>query len=126
MKSSRARILHAEDDEDNRDLIAFVLTHHNCEWVGAATHEEALRLAKEGGFNLFLLDSRLPDLSGLDLCKRIREFDSQTPILFYSAAATEKDKHAAMTSGAQGYVTKPADPGDLMTEVFRLMREFPT
>ena len=126
MQSPKVRVLHAEDNEDNRELIALVLASHNCEWVGAATYTEALDLAREGGFHLFLLDTWLPDNTGIHLCKRIREFDSKTPVLFYSAAAFDKDKHAAMTNGAQGYLTKPSDPAQLMDEIFRLIREFPT
>lgn len=60
-----------------------------------------------------LLDSRLPDGSGVDLWRKLRAFDQRTPILFYSAAAYEIDKKSAMDCGAQGYLTKPSENGDL-------------
>jgi DNA-binding response OmpR family regulator len=55
-----------------------------------------------------LLDSRLPDLDGFDLCRRMRDFDD-TPILFFSGAAYETDKKRGIEAGANAYVIKP-DP----------------
>jgi DNA-binding response OmpR family regulator len=59
--------------------------------------------------------------SGIELCRELRRFDSNTPILFYSGAAYEHDKKDAEESGAQGYVTKPADGDELISEVLRLI-----
>ncbi len=53
--------------------------------------------------SIYLLDLWLPDGSGLDLCKKIREFDVKTPVVFYSAAAYEGDREAALDSGGQAY-----------------------
>ena len=71
--------------------------------------EEALKLAREQHFDLYILDSWLPDGKGVELCKRLREFDRRTPIMFLSAAAYETDKQAAIDSGAQCYLIKPVD-----------------
>jgi DNA-binding response OmpR family regulator len=65
----------------------------------------------------------MPGLSGTALTEELREFDSRTPILFYSAAAYDSDKEAAYTSGAQGYLVKPADGDQLIAEVNRLIAE---
>ena len=59
--------------------------------------------------------------SGIDLCKKLREFDTWTPILFYSGAAYERDKQQAFAAGAQGYLVKPAEPNDLIEEVSRII-----
>ena len=59
--------------------------------------------------------------SGIDRCKKLRDFESTTPILFYSGAADERDKHEAYASGAQGYLTKPVDCDELVEEVFGLV-----
>ena len=72
-------------------------------------------------YDLYLLDSWLPDGSGLDLCRKIREFDEHTPILFYSAAAYEIDRELALNSGAQGYLTKPTLNTELCDLVSRLI-----
>jgi DNA-binding response OmpR family regulator len=68
-----------------------------------------------------VLDHWLPDITGDDLCRKLREFDRLTPILFYSGAAYESDKARAMAAGAQGYVVKPADPDELVSEILRLI-----
>src|SRR5688500_17577685 len=100
------RVLYIEDHDDTRDLVTLVLKQKNYEVVSGATIQSGVALAGSQHFDLYLLDSWLPDGSGLDLCKRIREFDTTTPILFYSAAAYSTDRDDAMNSGAQGYLTK--------------------
>lgn len=62
-------------------------------------------------------------LSGEELCKKIREFDSKTPILFYSGAAYDSDKKRAVDSGAQGYLVKPVAEDKLLAEVVRIIAE---
>jgi DNA-binding response OmpR family regulator len=89
------------------------LESRNYEVTSAQTIATALELARQEKFDLFLLDSRLPDGSGLDLCKGIRQFDVHTPIIFFSADAYEADKTMALEAGAQGYLTKPARLGEL-------------
>ena len=81
--------------------------------ISAQTSATALKLAQLQKFDLLLLDSWLPDGSGIDLCKGIRQFDVDTPIIFYSAAAYEADKTLALGAGAQGYLTKPAPLSEL-------------
>ena len=58
-------------------------------------------------FDLYLLDTQLPDLDGFELCRRMRNLDPQTPILFFSGAAYESDKQKGFEAGASAYVTKP-------------------
>ena len=55
----------------------------------------------------------MPELTGIELCQRIRSFDQKTPILFCSGAVTESDRKAALNAGAQGYLAKPFDPDKL-------------
>lgn len=123
MKSPKGRILCSEDDEDTRDLITFVLSDHGFEVIGTQSADQALDLAKTQHFDLYLVDNWMPGLSGIELCKKLREFDVKTPILFYSAAAYETDRENARLSGAQGYLVKPVDSDDLVTEVLRLIAE---
>lgn len=65
----------------------------------------------------------MPGLSGDELTRRIREFDSDTPILFYSGAAQESAKESACASGAQGYLVKPAGMDELVDKVAGLIAE---
>jgi len=115
------RVLFIEDDADTRELISFVLTRENFEVVLASDSKEALLVAGAMSFELYLIDNWLPGESGVDLCKRLREFDRSTPILFYSGAAYEHDKRAAFAAGAQGYLTKPTELGTLVHEVSQLI-----
>jgi DNA-binding response OmpR family regulator len=123
MQSPPFRILCTEDDVDTRDLITFVLKSNNFEVVTTETPELAIEIAQDFSFDLYLVDNWMPRLSGPDLCRELRRFDSQTPILFYSGAGYEADKRAAYASGAQGYLVKPVDNDELVAEVRRLIAE---
>ena len=107
------RVLYIEDHEDTRELVTLVLEQRRYVVVTGSTIKTGIELAGSQNFDLYLLDSWLPDGSGLDLCRQIREFDKVTPILFYSAAAYEIDKDQAMNSGAQAYLIKPSHPSEL-------------
>ena len=123
MRLNRRRVLYIEDHADTRELITLVLQQKNFEVTSEATVASGVRLARAKRFDLYLLDSWLPDGSGLDLCKKIREFDAATPILFYSAAAYEGDKALALKSGAQAYLIKPSQTSELIDLVSSLIDE---
>ena len=125
MENRQHHVLYIEDHDDTRELVSLVLSERNYRVTTGATIGEALKLAKEHHFDLYMLDSWLPDGSGIDLCKSLRELDPSIPIMFYSGAAYEADKETAMNSGAQGYITKPANFDELCSEVSKLIRMFP-
>ncbi len=113
------RILLVEDYEDARDLAALTLTEYTL--ITAHDFSEGLRLARQGYFDLYILDNWLPDRSGVELCRAIRDFDPHTPILFYSAAAYERDIEDALRAGAQDYIVKPVISEELRRAVSRLI-----
>lgn len=115
------RILYIEDHADTRELVTLLLGQKSYEVITGSTIETGVALAGSGDFDLYLLDSWLPDGSGLDLCQRIRQFDKTTPILFYSAAAYAADYDRALQSGAQGYLVKPSQPSELCDLVTKLI-----
>lgn len=117
----KRRILCTEDNADTLELLRTLLELEGFEVIGADNSVKAISLAKTEKFDLYLLDSWLPDIAGEVLCQRLRKFDSTTPVLFYSGAATDADKARAMASGAQGYIVKPADPDKLISEIKRLI-----
>ena len=121
MQLNKRRVLYVEDHEDTRELITIVLRQRDFEVANAHTVDGGVRLASEERFDLYLLDSWLPDGSGLDLCRRIRKFDPVTPILFYSAAAFEADKNMALSAGAQAYLIKPSQTSELCDLVSSLI-----
>lgn len=115
------RVLYIEDHEDTRELVTLVLEQKSYEVVTGSTIKSGVALAGSQDFDLYLLDSWLPDGSGLELCRQIREFDQATPILFYSAAAYEMDRAEAIKCGAQAYLVKPSQPSELCSLVTSLI-----
>jgi DNA-binding response OmpR family regulator len=114
-------ILYIEDHEDTRDLVTYVLGQSNYTVVAAENYDDALLRAQTQSFDLYLIDNWLFGASGIELCQKLREFDSRTPILFFSAAAYERDKQQAFAAGAQGYLVKPAASEELIEQVSRLI-----
>ena len=115
------RVLYIEDHEDTRELVTLVLEQKCIEVVTGTTIKSGVALAGSEAFDLYLLDSWLPDGSGIELCRKIREFDQETPIVFYSAAAYEIDRAEAIRSGAQAYFIKPSHPSELCSLVSSLI-----
>jgi DNA-binding response OmpR family regulator len=118
---ARKYVLCVEDDADTSAMLSSLLGLINCEVETASTMGEGLNKIETGRFNLYLLDNWLPGGSGLELCRKIRESDSHTPILFYSAAGYEDERQAAMEAGAQVYLVKPSDINKLVETVRNLL-----
>ena len=101
------RVLCIDDDEDSRVMLVTLLRLERIQSKAVTTAAEALAVIKSESFDLYLTDVRLPDLNGFELCRRLRDFDRHTPILFFSGAAYPSDKKRAFAAGANGYVVKP-------------------
>ena len=100
------RILFVDDHDDTRFMIKEWLSQFNYEVATAESMADGLRLAKGEAFDLYILDSKLPDGRGTELCVKIREFDRATPIIFYTAEPPEQLRFELKDS-AQEYVMKP-------------------
>jgi DNA-binding response OmpR family regulator len=107
LSNPRPCVLCVDDDEDSREMLSTLLKIWQIEAKAVGTAAEALSSIQTERFDLCLLDSRLPDLDGFELCRRIRAFDQHTPILFFSGAAYEADKKRGIEAGADAYVIKP-------------------
>ncbi len=107
-------ILFVDDNPDICELVQAVLQGSGFRVLTADSTAVALHLAASEHFDAVLLDYWMPDLTGIELCRRIRAFDQSTPILICSGAVTEADKQAAVVAGAQGYVNKPFYSSDLI------------
>lgn len=105
--SEHIHVLYVEDNEDTCLMITTLLGFSGIAVTCAETIAEAWKLAQTETFDLYLLDSRLPDGSGLDLCRCLREYAPHTPILIYSGNAFEIDKKNGLAAGANIYLTKP-------------------
>lgn len=121
----RPKILLVEDHEDTRELMVFILAQSAFEVSAVRSLAEALMLAEDQKFDLFVLDSKLPDGTGVELCKLIRQSDPSTPILFCSAVAYESSRNEALISGAQEYLVKPVDLRLLCSTVDELLQGSP-
>jgi len=119
--SPRSRILCVDDCLDTCDLLEAALPRVS--FVFAHTFAAACDLARFGRFDFFLLDNRLPDGSGRELCRVIRTTDVNTPIVFLSAAAYRSDHDEAMAAGATAYIDKPVDVVQLERVVMGLIRQ---
>src|SRR5690349_19613168 len=103
----RPRVLYVDDDEDSRVMLTTLLGIALIEAKAVGTATQAWSLIRAQHFDLYLLDSRLSDADGFELCRQIRDQDPQTPILFFSGAAFDADQQKGIEAGANAYVIKP-------------------
>jgi len=122
---SNPRILYIDDDKDSCEMIGLMLNlaDDSYEIMTASTAGKALTLIESQPFDLYILDHRLPVMTGVELCRQLRENNSQTPIIFYSAMAREIDRREAMAAGATEYLVKPNDLDKFTETVKRLLND---
>jgi two-component system OmpR family response regulator len=123
MPSDAPRLLIVEDDADCREMLSYLLTREAYEVITATGVGDGLTVALQRHLDLIMIDNWLAEGSGVMLCRSLRAFDNHTPILFCSAAAYQTDIQAALDAGAQKYITKPADPDNLLQTVRELIRQ---
>src|SRR5882724_11301180 len=96
---SRLNILLVEDHDDTRVLMTLALNESGYSVSAVTTVSESASLISSQQFDLFVLDSRLPDGTGLQICQQIREGDHRSPIVFCSAEAYSKQMHQVLEAG---------------------------
>ena len=122
MSDPKCRILCVDDHHDTSEMLQLLLSHGDYEVAVAATMEEASNLATERQFDLYVLDKRLPDGSGLDLCAILARLTPGVPCIFYTGDAYEIHRQQAMAAGAAAFVAKPNIDG-LIDAVHKLLSE---
>lgn len=115
MSCTNPRILFVDDQEDMHAMLTTLLGRSGHDVVGVDNPLSALVFARNQAFDLFILDRLFTGGTGIDLCRRIREFDSFTPIVFFSGDGREAARCESINAGAQAYVTKPDIDGLLST-----------
>jgi DNA-binding response OmpR family regulator len=119
-----SRVLIAEDEADIRDLLAFHLERDGYEVARARTGAEALRLARERHPDLLVLDLMLPEMDGLEVCRRLRQ-DAETaalPIVMLTAKGDEVDRIVGLEMGADDYIVKPFSPKEVVARIRAVLR----
>lgn len=100
-------VLYIEDDQDSCEIMTIILNKAGYDLVTCADSADGLKLAREGSFDVIILDHRLAKMSGTEICRRIRAFDQNTPIIFHTSSAIKKVMDEAFEAGAQAYLIKP-------------------
>jgi DNA-binding response OmpR family regulator len=120
-----ARILVVDDDPVARKLLTYILMEAGYSAAAAANVAAASRILEREQAHLLILDVRMPQASGLDFCRQLREARSSIPVLMLSGAQQIDDKVAGFDAGADDYLTKPYDPRELLCRVRALLsRQF--
>lgn len=125
MSSTSARkILIVEDEKDILQLVKLYLDKEGYRTITAATGSEGLRQARAEKPDLVVLDLMLPEIDGLEVCKRLRSAPetAMLPIIMLTAKAEESDTVIGLELGADDYVTKPFSPKTLVARVKALFR----
>ena len=115
------RILIVEDESSIVDTIQFPLETDGCVTESCGTGGEALSLLAKESFDLVVLDVGLPDMTGFEVCRRIRT-TSNVPILFLTARSEEIDRVVGLEIGGDDYVSKPFRPRELSARIRAILR----
>jgi len=115
------KILIVDDEENILEIVEAYLVAKNYQVFRAMDGEEALRKAETIRPDLIVLDLMLPDISGLEVCRRIRK-SSSVPVIMLTARTTEQDILSGLQIGADHYMTKPFSPKELVARVQTVLR----
>ncbi len=115
------RILLVEDEPAIAETVLYALRAEGFEARHFLTGGEALRAAREGGFDLAVLDVGLPDIGGFALCRELRR-EHELPVIFLTAHDAEAERILGLEIGADDYVTKPFSPRELVARVRVVLR----
>lgn len=120
----KPRVLLIEDDLSLTELVRYNLEHEGFEVTCSADGEEGLSHASEAPPDLILLDWMLPNLSGIEICRRLRRGDATAniPIIMLTARAEEADRVRGLDTGADDYITKPFSPRELVARINAILR----
>lgn len=124
MNESNLRVLVVDDEPAIRRFLRASLTAHGNQVYEAATGQEALAAVVANRPDLIILDLGLPDMEGIQVTQRLREW-THIPIIILSVREHETDKIAALDAGADDYLTKPFGMGELLARIRAAMRHVP-
>lgn len=127
MSISNARILCIEDYSESCRLISQLLftEKHNLDFAVTHSPTQALSLVADQSFDLYIVKNRLPEMTGVELCRRIRKTDSETPILFLSGRMRSSDCKVALAAAVNEYLLLPVELTKLTETIKQLLNNKP-
>ncbi|MBD3637521.1 MAG: response regulator [Crocinitomicaceae bacterium] len=117
-------VLIVDDESFNRQLIAKILKNHGCKFKQAENGLEASKLAKKEQFDVILMDTRMPEMNGVEATKKIRNDEGKSRhagIIALTAAVSTEDRVTYTNSGMDGFLAKPFKEQELVTEINRVV-----
>jgi len=115
------RVLMIDDDQELAGMVGRYLAPFGIELTARGDAESGLALLRRGGFEAVILDVMLPDMDGLEVCRRLRG-ESDLPVLMLTARGDEEDRIVGLELGADDYLPKPFNPRELLARLRALLR----
>ncbi len=123
MGEEKVRVMVVDDDEHIRELVRLYLEKEGYQVIAAADGNEAIKIFREQGADLIVLDIMMPEMDGWGVCREIRKI-SDVPILMLSAKGESFDKILGLELGADDYVVKPFEPKELTARIKAIFRRY--
>lgn len=122
IENSKFTILIAEDHLDIASFIEQGLAEEGYACIKATNGLEALKIAKQSSVSLILLDWMMPEMTGIEVCKTLREDNISTPVIFLTAKDTVEDTVNGLKTGANDYIKKPFNFDELLARIETQLR----
>jgi CheY-like chemotaxis protein len=120
LANPRCRVLCVDDHHDTSEMLKMLLAEEDYLVHTAATMAQACEMAETAQYDLYVLDKRLPDGSGTELCETLLKITPEVPCIFYTGDAYEMHRREAFEAGASAFVAKP-DVEGLIDAVHQLL-----
>lgn len=126
-ENNTAKILYVDNDYESCEFVmdSFKQDEKNCEVKAVTSVPQALTLIRHNPFDLYIFDYCLLEMTGAELCRKIRTEDRKTPVVIYSALYREVDRETAMNAGANAFVIKSDGFYNLSTTIRRFLNPRP-
>lgn len=120
-----AKVLIVEDNENNMELISFILEASGEETIQAVNGLSGVKMAISQKPDYIILDIQLPDIDGFEVLKRIRSTDEikDIPIIAMTSYAMAGDRERMLSAGCNGYIEKPIDPEYVISQINKILEE---
>mgnify|MGYP003605019260 CR=1 FL=1 len=117
------RVLVIEDNENNMELISFILESHDCQVLKAVTGRDGYEQTVRERPDFVILDIQLPDIMGTEVLKMIRAspVGASIPVIAMTSYAMAGDEQRLVSAGCSGYIEKPIDPQRVMDQINRIL-----